>query len=450
MEVLFILFVFEIMFFLLAFGLSGRDIMAPSVMMCAMFIISTFFAIISIPKWNYVEYYSVEAFFILISGIAIFILTEAVVRYCLHKKKHLRNFVTSEYEVNVWPFLKVQTWMLLALLVFNIIIVFWYYKEIIRIVSEYGKDETNAIGSFREIFVSLAVLEDSKIKMTGPILNQLLKVVTASGYITAYIMINNSFSNKKGSLVLVLQLLIIISSQFPIFLNGSRSGLLRFLSTVLIEYYVLWHYRYGWQRNLSWKYVKIGIICLIVGLPIFYLWGKMRAGGKSNKTMIEYIAFYIGGSIQFFNQYIQQPIEKGSFGEETLTDFRNLFYRLGISTQAKSVNLEMRWLNSNTRGNVYTFFRRPLHDFGLIGMFIFTAIVSAFFAWLYYAKVRKSRKTKYTDYWCLVYGYIYFWIVASSMTQLSHTVLSLNSLLIMAAVLIGFRILTRLKIIIRK
>ncbi len=73
--------------------------------------------------------------------------------------------------------------------------------------------------------------------------------------------------------------------------------------------------------------------------------------------------------------------------------------------------------------NVYTFFRRPLHDFGLVGMYLFTAFVAVLFAYIYYGKI------KYRDYvkaekWTLLLGYLYYWIVCSSIVQYSVAYIS--------------------------
>ena len=70
MNAIYLLLLFGIILFGLSYCLSGRDIMAPSVIMCAMFVISTFFAIMNIKNWK-IDY-SLDSVLILVAGMVTF------------------------------------------------------------------------------------------------------------------------------------------------------------------------------------------------------------------------------------------------------------------------------------------------------------------------------------------------------------------------------------------
>ncbi|MTW25656.1 oligosaccharide repeat unit polymerase, partial [Streptococcus pneumoniae] len=115
------------------------------------------------------------------------------------------------------------------------------------------------------------------------------------------------------------------------------------------------------------KYMRLGFVGLIAGIPTFY-YSLFLSGRSTTRTVFESISTYLGGSIQHFNQYIQNPIGVAEvFGDESFVAIMNILGNLGFVNYNSTVHLEFRQLGI-TMGNVYTFFRRPWHDFGLVGM----------------------------------------------------------------------------------
>lgn len=449
MNCILILFVLEILMFFIAFTVTGKDIMAPSVMMCIMFIISTFFAILNADNW-YVDF-SAEACLILSTGIFVFFIGETCFRYLLQKKKdvnHIHQCIGNDIFFRVIP---VQNGMIALLILINLITIAWYFLEIRRIVSGYGASTENLFASYRQIYSRLAVVSDSEVEMVNKILSQFVKVSQASGFISIYIIINN-FLVKKQKLLHYLYknlglLMVVILSILPGLMLAGRNQLLQMIVAALIEYYILWHQKYGWNRNLSWKYIYIGLLCIAIGIPAFY-YTLHFLGRRTDAAMFEYVSIYIGSSIVLFDQFLKSPVTPPRvFGEETFLGVHQLLYRLGVPTYVKNRHLEFRHLNMVRSSNIYTFFRRPLHDFGLFGMYIFTILVSILFCWIYYGKIKGQPKTKKTDYWVLVYGYLYYWIIYTSIDQRSISFVSVSAILVVLAILIGYTIVTRIKLV---
>ena len=71
MNELIILLTFEVLLFSFAFFMSNHDIMAPSVVMCIMFLLSTATALMNMNSWK-IDY-SPDMLMILVSGICVFI-----------------------------------------------------------------------------------------------------------------------------------------------------------------------------------------------------------------------------------------------------------------------------------------------------------------------------------------------------------------------------------------
>lgn len=112
-----------------------------------------------------------------------------------------------------------------------------------------------------------------------------------------------------------------------------------------------------------------------------------------------------------------------------------------------NVNIEYRHLNKRILGNVYTFFRRPLHDFGYWGMCMFTCGVSFVYSWLYYGNIKGREYLKKTEYATIVYGYLYREIIYASIDQRSQHILSLNAILILIIALLLFFWITSVHVV---
>lgn len=244
--------------------------------------------------------------------------------------------------------------------------------------------------------------------------------------------------------------MIIILSLFPHVMSSARGPILQFLSAAIIEYYIIWNQKKGWSKNFSWKFIRIGLICVVIGIPAFY-YSTAIFGRNPSMDFIDYVSEYVGSSIVLFNEYINSPVKRPVvFGEESLIGIHQLLAKLGVSTYVRNVNLEPMKYYGNVASNVYTFFRRPLHDFGLLGMYFFTILVTALFSWIYYNKIKYNKNQKRIEIWIFSYGYLYYWILVSSILQYSEFYISHTTILYITIMIIGFNIMTRVKISIKK
>lgn len=440
MNAIYLLLMFEVILFLQAYYLSRRDIMSPSVIMCAMFIISTLFAIMNIENWK-IDY-SIEAVFILTVGMLTFILAETVMHAIIEQRSYTAVKVNK---VDLEPIL-IQRGILIAAVIFDVLVLLWFFMEIRRIVAGYGYTATGTgvFGKYRTIITSLTRRSDSKVALTGTLLNQMIKLVHAMGYVSLYILLNNWFASCKNANSL-LHSLIVIASVISYMMEGSRGNILQIASAALIEWYIIWHRKVGWRKILTGKVIMVGLLCVLIGIPLFYE-SISWMGRVTNKNMMRYIGFYVGGSIQLFDLYLKSNITKPKvFGEETLVGVLRFLNSLGFNLNVRNINLDMIRLDELSRGNVYTFFRRPLHDFGFVGMLLFTVLVAWLFAWIYYGEI-KWKSTKFTPYWIMLYGYLFYWVILMSIDQYSQSIISLTTVLQITLMLLWYDFATRARL----
>ena len=445
----------ELLLWLGAFVFSKKDILAPSVMMCNMFIISTVFALINVDNWE--VNYHIETFLIITTGILVF-LVGVFISHFIFQNVNMRIRLKRTGVSTFFHEEQIQTWKLVAILCVGIVSIIWYFFEIRRIVGAYGYSVLHVFASYRIITTYiLANRSDSTIQMTSFLLNQLVRLTYSAGYAAAFILIKNrvrrkSQLQKPSRMNIFLLRCILVLSIIPGFMGAERNQFLQILVAIMVYYYVLWHQEHGWNRDISWKFIRIGIVGVVVGIPIFYQ--LLRLVGRSTAlSAFESGSVYIGSSIPLLNMYIESPVEPPRvFGEESLLGVHQFLANMGVGTYVKNRHLEFRHLNAYTESNIYTFFRRPLHDFGPVGMYIFVALVAVFFGWFYYGKIKNKQQTRRLEYWTIVYGYFFYWIVYSSIDQRSISYIATTPLMNVFVMLIVYWFLNtnKLKIAVRR
>lgn len=417
---LLVLLIALLILFIVFYFISGRDILSPPIIMTAMFIFSTVFALVNTKEWNI--QYDIRSCFILVTGIVAFFIPYEIV-YMVRSRYKISS---KTYGARILSVSKGK-WLLTIML--DIIILFIYGSAIINLVRSTGYVGTNIQWQYRNMTGTEGT------EYLSGMVRFLIRFIDVTSLIGSYIFINNVMVYKKrirnNLYYLVPAFLYCIKS----LMGGGRQDLLRLLAFFIVASYILNHKKTGWEKNISFKYIVIGIITFIVILPLFY-YALTLTGRSTTRTMFQSISTYVGGSIQHFNQYVMEPSEKSKyFGSESLTPILNILGRLEIIDYQETVHLEFRKLGV-TSGNIYTFFRRPLHDFGILGMYIFTMMVSLFFSIYYLLHIKYSNLTGKKDLTIIVYSYLIYWIVMSSIEQYSMIVLSAQTVLIIGLLIV--------------
>ncbi|HGP9317015.1 TPA: O-antigen polymerase [Streptococcus pneumoniae] len=398
-------------FYFFAFN---QDLIAPPVVMSVMFLISSVFALINVQNWN-IEY----------SGLAYLLIISGIIAFSMPLLALNSPILNTKIKVTD-RLIDIQFWKIALTIIVDLIILYLYRREIHNLALSHGYTGSN----FQWFFRNATSYEGELTVRTS--IRVLIRIIDVSAYIFGYTFINNFFiySHKRSKdLLLLVPFLIFISKTL---LSGGRLDIIKILIAYVVMAYIQQKRKVGWDKVISHKYMRLGFVGLIAGIPTFY-YSLFLSGRSTTRTVFESISTYLGGSIQHFNQYIQNPIGVAEvFGDESFVAIMNILGNLGFVNYNSTVHLEFRQLGI-TMGNVYTFFRRPWHDFGLVGMYIFSFVVGVFFA-IFYLKLRKSRAGFKLDIHTIIYSYFFYWIFLSSIEQYSFTTISLFTLVFIVLV----------------
>ncbi|HFH9834585.1 TPA: O-antigen polymerase [Streptococcus suis] len=409
MELLLALFIGLLLLLFFNYFSSQRDILSPSVVMTAMFVVSTLFALINAKNWN-IDYELLSTFYIL-SGIIVFSIPVTIAS----------NKVGAIPEIVSYRKLSISTWKIIFAILVDLVIIYLYRKEMYQLAAQAGYS-----GQSIQWFIRNSTSYEGSIEFSAKI-RLLVRFVDITAYIFIFTFLNNFIYDirRKSNLLLLVPVFLFI---YKTSLTGGRQDILKLLVVAVVQTYILQKAKVGWRKVISGRYLMIGLTGLLFGIPSFY-YGLFLVGRTTTRSMMESVSTYIGGPIQHFNQFVQNPTSPSRyFGSESLTPILNILGDLGLIDYNETVHLEFRQLGV-TIGNVYTFFRRPLHDFGPVGMYLFVFLVGVLFAYLYYVVIRSKRRSDLWDMNVMVYSYLFYWIFLSSIEQYSMTIISVFTLI---------------------
>lgn len=416
---IFVLLFFEICLFMIASLVTRGDIFRPGLLMIAMFILSTSIAALNINEWN-IDYSS-KTVLIVVAGLFCACLVEVLSSASSMGVLRARGDIPVDQDVP-FPVLEVKPSVIFLCILAELLTIYLYRQEIIRLATLDGYVEgTNLLWHFRNITSYQA---EETLSMTISIL---VKLVDALGYIFGFFIIRNYIAGERRFHKLLGLAIPIVLFAVKVLMGSGRQELLRWTVFILIIDYIILNYKHKWRRQLSMKFVSRALVIIPIIFILFYLATNV-IGRSTSRSMYDYICTYAGGSIQHFNQYIMDPSPdmESHFGAETFPGIYSFLKSIRFSDYARSVHLEMRQLGE-TQGNVYTFFRRPYHDFGLFGMCVMTVCIVGFFSRWYQRIKARVHMTKSSEISMLLYSYLVYWILLASIENYAIGIISLSS-----------------------
>lgn len=399
---LFILLIVLIILVTISYNLCGKDILAPSVLGCAVYIVSIIFAIINIDYWGI--NYSFKTFIIMLVGILSFVIPG----FFFYKKntnndQSFRKFFSKENII-----IPNKT-IIFIFLIIDLLITAVYIKEVYRI-SIIGGNNRGYLGMASYYRSYTAMSNESE--QISTFLSQLLKVSRALGFVSIFIIFYNSQIKRSFNRDKILWLFVLLTIIQNI-IGGGRGVMLWLSAMAFTVGYICNMAKYEWKKKINVKYIKKGIKIFTVVLVLFYSLKYFVRLGNTVDSFLNYISYYAGGSIENFNLYIKDPPSNSHIlcGQETFMGVNKTLDKFKLkdigNTYFQNGNLEMRFSNTGVvLGNVYGSIRRYYNDFGIIGVAILQFVCSSFYN-SFYNKIKKNRLRDF-KWGVLFYSYLLY------------------------------------------
>lgn len=384
------------------FLVLDQDVIAPSFVITAVFLFSSLVVML---EHNNVYYkIGMQTTFTVLSGILVFFLTEVFISKLTRGKSNC-----DARAEKIKPII-ISKWKIYMLVLFDVVILLATFYEVRRVATLGGYHTGSLINDYK-LVSSFSTVLDYEERFNG-ILAQLTKISMVTAYVCVLLVLHNKIlcGIKLKSMWRYL-LPILLWIPMPI-LKGGRLDTIQFFVAFAVFFYVMYQIKCGWSMKMSlqflWRIMK--------ALPIFFIgfYGlKLIMGIGSEISLWKYIFQYTGANLVNLEAYLQSPITKSDiWGRETFYRIYNALSSLGLSNYRFTAHLEFRIIEKGIVDNCYTFFRRPLQDFGYIGMYVITIIMSFFYNIFYHKYIKGIMQRKYVK--LLLYGFMFYPVILFS------------------------------------
>lgn len=396
----------------LTYFLSEFDFYSPSFIICLIFTFGALLALYVTILWKIPDdIFSSKATMIILSGTIVFIFFEQITRRIIMPKKIIKKRCSKYIKPTL---IHISTPRMLILIIICVLGTLLYVKAVYYKVCQNGYR-----GGFN---LAAIAIYNHKLAFSDNVKGSIGKIPSLfnfgariSMYICIYILCNNVICCHE-KFILNLKYIIPIITWIPnILVTSSRGSFLQLAGGTVFFIYVCLCRKSKWikMKKIHHKimfYASLSFISILILFYIVCLTGLI--GRKTEQSFIDNIAIYVGAPIIHFNQFITDPPNTPVkyFGQETFTNLLPNLKIIKLNIAAISYQTEMRTIAGKYRGNVYTFFRRPYHDFGLIGMYFIISFTSILFSGVYYKQIYGKYHSYQNDRGLILYAYFFYTI----------------------------------------
>ena len=380
---------------------SNRDIMEPAVLLVTGYLIACVSCIYNIDNWG-VDMHA-NTVVLLSVGIICFVLGDAF--SCALQKKHL-----SKNEMSQPHYIYVSDAKTVFFVLFYIVVLVLAIKDMISVAGGWMGTLNSTMNEYRAAFSYNDV-------RTSTLVVQLQKICKGSAYVYLYIFFNNFWVSKstgkaKPIIGNIKYLLPVITYAILTLFRSGRLNIIMIMVAGLFYFYFIWHRIVGWNRVISWKFVKRLIIAFVVFCVVFFVTREM-VGRQNKSTFVDYLTMYLGGSFQLLDQFMENSIDTIS-GYESFPGILMSFRKLGLYDQYIRKSLEFRTTPTGVYlGNIYTGIRRFYHDYSMLGVVVMQFLYGYLFGSLY----KKIQNIRNLDTRKLSFVIIYGTLLFAPLTQ---------------------------------
>lgn len=341
-----------------------KDLFHPCVIFCACYTFSTFLAMLNNKNWNINLH--VETLLIIIFGAVIFILVSLWTKN--NNLRFKRYTKWNKTDINSTD--SVLIWIICIVQIMYIVRGYIY-------VNGFGSD------SVTQMIVKARTTSVSDINSGNIAWSLVGRINTYIAYIYAYVIINKAVYSKNKLRHNCRYCMPIILWALGNIFYGGRQVYINYLFAILVMSALCKKRNYKKESVSVSQIVRYGKVAIISMIAFYYL--AFLVGRGSERSVFEYISSYVGGAIQLFDMYIQNPIKENVLqGGETFYYLYKTLYKIGLISSENIGNfyLEFR-VSGELIGNVYTAYRRWYSDFGILGCLLLQTIFSLFFSNFY-------------------------------------------------------------------
>lgn len=400
--------------------MTKNDYLNPGVIFPLLFLIQAIFNLFAITYLD-LEFH-VEVLFILFVSYLLF----TIFNFLNLDRKN--NYFNLKNDKIIKPVAVPSFVYYLAFFVF-IIVIYFQYRRLGQVASASGfggVSLTEKIALYDKL-IKFNPRRFSELNINLPgIVSNLAILTQAFGYLISYKIVQNYISNKTYR---IFDFCVVFLLVCQMYLGGSRSPIFRLVTFTLFIFYIL-NLNRGYTKAQMRK-VMMKIVKFIIAFVALFSVSISLYGRTVEYNTFHYLYIYLGAplyNLDLFIQKAQFPVLQDYFGSQTFISFWNYWLpRHGSQT----IILKLPFIRYNgiyELGNVYTTFYQFLYDFGYIGVFVLTAIISIYYT-TSYRYVRNQSQVSSLKMNLFIYAYLFNDLIMLIFSnRFYETVLNINTI----------------------
>lgn len=361
---IYILFIGLVFLFVFSYYIFKRNLLNPSVVLCSVFLISTFFLTLNYKEWGV----NINEKTVLVIFLTIFSFMMGNLLIYFNKKLKKVKILKKE-EVNIISTIGIRKTLIIDFLL--LIGLIFYIRNVYEISLLAGNP-----GGYENM---LFYAREAKLKFydINRISINIFYFAKAVSYIHIYSFIN--FTLQKGLKIRKLYLLspLVIYLVFLVFSTG-RTELIYLFIYLLTIYFVLLYRKYNFNSKINKKILIWSVFSWGLFIIFFFISGEIL--GRSDSKVFYAISRYTGSSLAALNTFFSHPIETKSiyFGQNTLFSIYSILRKFNKDIPNFYAPYEFVYF-IDMRTNIFSAIRRYVEDYGMNGLYSITFFLGAFY-----------------------------------------------------------------------
>lgn len=379
----------------------NRNFLSPTMVLFAIFIVCTFFAMLGNQEWE-VKIPDVT-YSVILSGLYAFAAGEVTVDLVFNNGKVSRRFVQCE---DSGAYYCIPRLLVVFTTIAGVVVFYLYFRKMNTIASAYGY--SGAVSFMALSYAKAGLLDGANL---GKGISTAANLVYGIGFNCIFAFCYNINCGRKHVNGEIYILLPCIPQLLCYAVSGSRNGFITIISFAFFVYFITYYKTHDIKKKGT---MGIGKIIVIISIVLYVFYGLFQllgiALGKTGvRTPLEMLYLYAGSSIPALGKYLGGCGQKSAcFGNESFVGIVNWFHRF-FGTPEGLKNFEhMRFANSSTT-NIYTCFRAYIDDFGYLGS-ILIMYLNGFIHKYYFEKIRKRISVGLL---VIIYSYFMYYHISS-------------------------------------
>lgn len=413
---LYILLIINFLLFMINYWLAKKDCFSPSVMTFISLIAGNIFLVIAKETWD-VEVSLNTLIICFFGGLAITF------------GNALSNPIRNRVKNNGSYVLTYKRKYIIFASIISVLLTVLYGINAYKVGVMAGGSGLNAFGYMKALYLN---------QEQGPKMNLLIrqgfKLVMAIAYVNGFYLINNLINRKKERNSSNYFFCISIGAAVCITIfSGSRTEIIRLLSSIMIIFAVVWREKHGWKfPRTNKKVVEVMIKRFFIPVLMFVLLAfASRVMVKTNNvatsridSILGYVTFYVGSPFAVLNNKINMAFSENSF--------------MIANNISKSIAGSHTYLGRlDYGGNVSTIYCIVLSN-GLLLMVLRLILVYCLFETMYKSLFVGSNTSRKRDACLLFFSMIYYVFIEAFYSYNVRVAMDFSSTIIIAIALLYF------------